>query len=80
MDRNSALWSAFKGKACDLLSGSDGNEIEIKVGQTTTEVMLICENLEGTLAEFFTLRGSIFDFQFDLVDALTKVNDVFINI
>ncbi|CAB4040426.1 Hypothetical predicted protein, partial [Paramuricea clavata] len=35
--------------------------------------MLVCENLEGTLAEFFTLRGSIFDFQFDLVDALTKV-------
>jgi hypothetical protein len=68
--RNSALWSAFKDKACNLLEGDD---IEINVGQTTTEVMLICENLEGTLAEFFTLRESIFDFQFDLVDALTKV-------
>lgn len=35
--------------------------------------MLICEKLEGTLAQFFTLREEIFDFQFQLVDAIAKI-------
>ena len=35
--------------------------------------MLLCEKLEGTLAEFAALRENIFDFQFDLVDALAGV-------
>ena len=38
--------------------------------------MLLCEKLEGTLAEFAALRDNSFDFQFDLVDALAGVVEV----
>ena len=59
---NDALWAAFKDSTCDLLST-----------QGVVGGMLLCEKLEGTLAEFAALRENIFDFQFDLVDALAGV-------
>lgn len=34
--------------------------------------MLLCENLESSLAQFFALRENIFDFQFDLVDSMAS--------
>lgn len=70
---NAGLWAAYKGTACDLLSGASGQDIELPIGQTVQGVALLCEKLDGTLAEYFTLREDIFDFQFELVDALTKV-------
>lgn len=69
--KNDALWGAFKESTCDLLYGAQG--IGAAAVQTVTGGMLLCENLEGTLAEFTTLREDIFDFQFDLVDALARV-------
>ncbi|XP_028406176.1 uncharacterized protein LOC114528698 [Dendronephthya gigantea] len=73
LDKNSGLWTAYKERACELLSGASGEDIELPIGQTVQGVLLLCEKLEGTLAEYFTLREEIFDFQFQLVDALTKV-------
>lgn len=34
---------------------------------------MLCEKLEGTLAEFLSLRENIFDFQFDIVDSFAAV-------
>jgi hypothetical protein len=73
LEANSALWASLKDAACGLLDGSDGADIELPIGKTVQGVTLLCENLDGTLAEFFTLREQIFDFQFDLVDSLTRV-------
>ncbi|KAJ7382193.1 hypothetical protein OS493_036524 [Desmophyllum pertusum] len=69
--KNDALWAAFKGSTCDLLFGAEG--IGAAAAQAVVGGMLLCENLEGTLAEFAALRENIFDFQFDLVDALARV-------
>lgn len=69
--KNDALWAAFKGSTCELLFGAQG--AAAAVSQGVVGGMLLCENLEGTLAEFAALRGNILDFQFDLVDALARV-------
>ena len=69
--KNDALWAAFKGSTCDLLFNAQG--IGVSVSQGVVGGMLLCEKLEGTLAEFAALRENIFDFQFDLVDALARV-------
>ena len=69
--KNDALWAAYKDSTCDLLFGAEG--VGAAVTQGVTGGMLLCENLDGTLAEFFALRENIFDFQFDLVDALASV-------
>lgn len=69
--KNDALWAAFKGSTCDLLTSAQG--VSAAVGQGVVGGMLLCEKLEGTLAEFSSLRENIFDFQFDLVDALAAV-------
>ena len=69
--KNDALWAAFKGSTCDLLFGAQG--VGAAVTQGVVGGMLLCERLEGTLAEFAALRENIFDFQFDLVDALARV-------
>ena len=69
--KNDALWAAFKGSTCDLLTGAQG--VGASVGQGVVGGMLLCEKLEGTLAEFSSLRENVFDFQFDLVDALAAV-------
>lgn len=69
--RNDALWSAYKDSTCDLLFGAQG--IGAGVTQTVTGGMLLCEKLEGSLAEFFALRENVFDFQFDLVDAFAGI-------
>ena len=69
--KNDALWGAFKGSACDLLYGAQG--VGAAAVQGVTGGMLLCEKLEGSLAEFAALRENIFDFQFDLVDALARV-------
>ncbi|KAL9969707.1 hypothetical protein ACROYT_G021959 [Oculina patagonica] len=69
--KNDALWAAFKGSTCDLLFGAQG--VGASVSQGVVGGMLLCERLEGTLAEFAALRENIFDFQFDLVDALARV-------
>ncbi|KAK3742983.1 hypothetical protein QZH41_004681 [Actinostola sp. cb2023] len=69
--KNNELWSAFKDATCDLLSGEVGI-----AGATAKGIVggkLLCERLEGTLAQFFTLREDIFDFQFQLVDAVAQV-------
>lgn len=67
--RNNELWSAYKDKACELLYEADG----LTATAMQTSVGLTCEKLDGTLAAFFATRESIFDFQFDLVDALAKI-------
>ena len=69
--QNDALWAAFKGSTCDLLFGAQG--VGASVSQGVVGGMLLCERLEGTLAEFAALRENIFDFQFDLVDSLARV-------
>ena len=69
LEKNNELWAAYKGKACDLLAGPEG----IAASLAQTAVGLTCEKLDGTLAEFFATRESIFNFQFDLVDALAKI-------
>lgn len=68
LETNNALWSAFSGAACDLLSGDVG--IGGAVIKSDVAKQLLCEKFEGTLAQFFTLREDIFDFQFQLVDAV----------
>lgn len=69
--KNDALWSAYKGAICDVLNG------EVGVGGAIPKAIaggkLICEKLDGTLAQYFTLRGDIYDFQFQLVDSLAAV-------
>ncbi|XP_078374111.1 uncharacterized protein LOC144657630 [Oculina patagonica] len=69
--KNDALWAAFKGSTCDLLFSAQG--VGASATQGVVGGMLLCERLEGTLAEFAALREDIFDFQFDLVDALARV-------
>ena len=69
--QNDALWAAFKDSTCDLLFSAQG--IGAAATQGVVGGMLLCEKLEGTLAEFAALRENIFDFQFDLVDALARV-------
>ena len=69
--RNNALWSAYKDATCDILNGEVG--IAGSVPKAVAGGMLVCEKLEGTLAQFFTLREDIFDFQFQLVDSVAKV-------
>lgn len=69
--RNDARWAAYKDSTCKLLFGAEGTGAGVT--QAVTGGMLLCENLDGTLAEFFALRENIFDFQFDLVDALASV-------
>ncbi|XP_068713476.1 uncharacterized protein [Montipora foliosa] len=68
---NNALWSAFKDATCEILNGDVG--IAGSIPQSIAGGMLICEKLEGTLAQFFTLREDIFDFQFQLIDSLAMV-------
>lgn len=69
--KNDALWATFKSETCDLLFGAQGAGAAL--GQGVVGGMLLCERLEGTLAEFSALRENIFDFQFDLVDSLAAV-------
>lgn len=69
--KNDALWAVYKDSTCELLFGAEGTGAGVT--QAVTGGMLLCENLEGTLAEFFALRENIFDFQFDVVDALASV-------
>lgn len=71
LERNDALWGAYKDSACDLLYGAEG--VAVGVAQTVVSGMVLCEKLEGTLAEFASLRENIFDFQFDLVDSFALV-------
>lgn len=42
-------------------------------GKAIAHGFLLCENLEGTIAEFNALRENIFDFQFELVDILARI-------
>ena len=69
--QNDAFWAALKDSACGLLFGAEG--IGVSAVQGVIGGKLLCEKLEGTLAEFAALRENIFDFQFDLVDALARV-------
>ncbi|KAK3739423.1 hypothetical protein QZH41_004655 [Actinostola sp. cb2023] len=69
--KNDALWSAFKDATCDVLNGDVGIAGSIPKGIAGGK--LLCERLEGTLAQFFTLREDIFDFQFQLVDSVAAV-------
>ena len=71
LEKNDALWGAYKDSACDLLYGAEG--VAVGVAQTVVSGMLLCEKLDGTLAEFAALRENIFDFQFDLVDSFARV-------
>lgn len=71
MAQNTAKWGAFKGSTCDLLTGVEG--IGASVGKGVANGFLLCEKLEGTIAEFDALRENIFEFQFDLVDSLARV-------
>ncbi|KAK3739424.1 hypothetical protein QZH41_004656 [Actinostola sp. cb2023] len=69
--KNDALWSAFKDATCDVLNGEVGVAGSIPKGIAGGK--LLCERLEGTLAQFFTLREDIFDFQNQLVDSVAAV-------
>lgn len=69
--QNTAMWGAFRESTCNLLNGAEG--IGASVGKGVANGLLLCEKLEGTIAEFDALRENIFDFQFDLVDSLARV-------
>ena len=69
--QNTAKWGAFKESTCDLLNGVEG--IGASPAKAVANGFLLCENLEGTIAEFDALRENIFDFQFELVDSLARV-------
>ena len=71
MRGNIALWGAFKDSTCDLLQGVQG--IAGSTGKAVANGFLLCEKLEGTIAEFDALRENIFEFQFELVDSLSRV-------
>lgn len=71
MAQNIAMWGAFKESTCDLLNDVEG--IGASVGKGVANGFLLCEKLEGTIAEFDALRENIFEFQFDLVDTLARV-------
>ena len=68
MEENIAMWGVLKDSACDLLNDVGG--ILAAAGKAIANGFLLCENLEGTIAEFNALRENIFDFQFELVDIL----------
>lgn len=68
---NIAMWGAFQDSTCDLLNGVEGTAASI--GKGVAGGFLLCEKLQGTIAEFSALRENIFDFQFDLVDSLARV-------
>ena len=67
MAQNIGMWEAFKDSTCEMLIGVEAT------GAATANGYLSCENLDGTIAEFNSLREDIFDFQFDLVDSLAAV-------
>lgn len=69
--RNDALWSAFKDATCDLLFTDTGVLSAIPKGIAGAK--LLCERLEGTLAQYFTLREDIFEFQFQMIDAMAGI-------
>ena len=71
MEQNIAMWGALKDSACDLLNDVGG--ILAAAGKAIANGFLLCENLEGTIAEFNALRENIFDFQFELVDILARI-------
>ena len=71
MARNIAMWGAFKESTCKLLDEVEG--VGAQVGKAIAGSHLLCERLQGTIAEFSVLRENIFDFQFDLVDRLAAV-------
>ena len=71
MAQNIAMWGAFKDSTCDILNDVEG--VAASAGKAITNGHLLCENLEGTIAEFDALRENIFDFQFELVDSLARV-------
>lgn len=71
MAQNIAMWGALKESTCDLLNDVDG--VLASAGLAVVNGMLLCENLEGTIAEFNALRENIFDFQFELVDTLARI-------
>jgi len=71
MAQNIAMWGAFKESTCDLLNDVEG--VAASAGKAIANGFLLCENLEGTIAEFDALRENIFDFQFELVDSLARV-------
>ena len=71
LTKNDALWAAYKETTCDLLHGSES--FGGKAFAAVPGGMLLCEKLEGTLAEYTALRENIFDFQFDLVDSIARV-------
>jgi len=43
------------------------------IAKSIANKKLLCEKLDGTLTQFFTLQEDIFDFQFQLVDSLAAV-------
>lgn len=69
--KNDELWGTFKELACELLFekvGAGGKALVIGKAKK-----LLCEKLDGTIAQLGTLRGNIFDFQFELVDIIAKI-------
>ena len=71
MKRSIALWGAFKDSTCDLLQGVEG--VTGSAGKAVPNAFLLCEKLEGTIAEFDALRENIFEFQFEFVGSLARV-------
>ena len=71
MAQNIAMWGAFKDSTCDIINDVEG--VLASAGKAIANGFLLCENLEGTIAEFDALRENIFDFQFELVDSLARV-------
>lgn len=71
LEKNNALWSAFKDAACAMAEGDVGVLGAVSKGIVTGN--LLCEKLDGSLAQFFTLREDMYDFQFQLVDAVAQV-------
>lgn len=68
--KTEALWSNFVGTICDLLNKEAGSTGAPK---TIGRSKLLCESLEGTLGQYFTLIEDIFDFQFQLVEQVAVI-------
>lgn len=69
LGKNDALWEALREKACELLYEGEGKFSSILKASVGTT----CTDLKATLVQFSLLRGQIFDFQFNVLEALARV-------
>ena len=71
MAQNIAMWGTLKESTWNFLNVVGG--ILAAAGKAVVNGILLCENLEGAIADVNALRENIFDFQFELVDTLASL-------